>query len=133
MQKITEILAQKISENREKISDFFAKKFTATPPLFYNSVDLRHNGAKIAPVDTNCFPAGFNNLSKDSKAKAKKIADEFLQKYFPSAKKMLIVPDSHTRNLRYWQKCQKSAGDFVGKARSKNWYTDPGSDRRNFF
>ena len=103
MQKITEILAQKISENREKISDFFAKKFTATPPLFYNSVDLRHNGAKIAPVDTNCFPAGFNNLSKDSKAEAKKIADEFLKKYFPSAKKILIVPESHTRNLRYWQ------------------------------
>ena len=103
MQKITEILAQKIYENREKISDFFAKKFTANPPLFYNSVDLRHNGAKIAPVDTNCFPAGFNNLSKDSKTEAKKIADEFLTKNFPTAKKILIVPESHTRNLRYWQ------------------------------
>ena len=107
MQKITEILAQKISENREKISDFFARKFAATPPLFYNSVDLRHSGVKIAPVDTNCFPAGFNNLSEDSKTEAKKIADEFLTKYFPSnssgIKKILIVPESHTRNLRYWQ------------------------------
>ena len=29
MQKITEILSQKISENHQKIEDFFAKKFRA--------------------------------------------------------------------------------------------------------
>ena len=101
MQKITEILSQKISENHQKIEDFFAKKFRENPPLFYNSVDLRHSEIKIAPVDTNCFPAGFNNLSDVSRQKAKSIADNFLSTYFPQAKKILILPESHTRNLRY--------------------------------
>ena len=32
---------------------------------FYCSVDLRNSGFKLAPVDTNLFPGGFNNLSPD--------------------------------------------------------------------
>ena len=30
---------------------------------FYCSVDLRNSGFKLAPVDTNLFPGGFNNLN----------------------------------------------------------------------
>ncbi len=107
MNQITQILSEKISENREKILQFFAEKFSKNPALFYNSVDLRHNGVKIAPVDTNCFPAGFNNLCEASKIAAKKIADDFFNRNFPNekglAKKIIIVPESHTRNLRYLQ------------------------------
>lgn len=101
MSKITEILSQKINANYTVIENWFAEKFAKTPPLFYNSTDLRHNGIKIAPVDTNCFPAGFNNLSEFSHKKAKNIVDDFLEKYFPDAKKILIIPENHTRNLRY--------------------------------
>jgi glutamate--cysteine ligase len=101
MHKITEILSQKISNNAQKIDIFFAEKFQENPPLFYNSVDLRHSQIKIAPIDTNCFPAGFNNLSKISKEKAKVIVDEFFLANFPKAKKILILPENHTRNLRY--------------------------------
>ena len=32
---------------------------------FYASVDLRNSGFKLAPVDTNLFPGGFNNLNPD--------------------------------------------------------------------
>ena len=101
MKKITEILLQKISEKSAEIEEFFVEKFSKNPPLIYNSVDLRHSSFKIAPVDTNCFPAGFNNLSPASKELAKKIADEYLSKYFPHAKKILITPENHTQNLRY--------------------------------
>ncbi len=101
MQKITEILWQKISDKNQEIEDFFAKKFQQNPALFYNSVDLRHSETKIAPIDTNCFPAGFNNLSEASKEKAKIIARDFFSKNFPQAKKILIIPENHTRNLRY--------------------------------
>jgi glutamate--cysteine ligase len=101
MSKITEILSQKINANYALIENWFEEKFTKTSPLFYNSTDLRHNGIKITPVDTNCFPAGFNNLSEFSHKKAKDITDEFLEKYFPDAKKILIIPENHTRNLRY--------------------------------
>jgi len=101
MTEITEILTQKINAKRDLINDFFAKKFAQFPELFYNSVDLRHSGFKIAPVDTNCFPAGFNNLSETSEKRAEKIADDFFNQNFPSAKKILIIPENHTRNLRY--------------------------------
>ena len=101
MQKITKILSEKIDLHRQKIEDFFTQKFSKTPPLFYNSVDLRHSGLKIAPIDTNCFSAGFNNLSEISKKKAEIIVDEFFNKNFPNAKKILLIPENHTRNLRY--------------------------------
>ena len=32
---------------------------------FYCSVDLRNSGFKLAPVDTNLFPGGFNNLNPE--------------------------------------------------------------------
>ncbi len=101
MQKISEILYSKISENRQKIDQWFAEKFVQHPPLFYNSIDLRHSDFKIAPVDTNCFPAGFNNVSDDALSIAQKAADTYLSKYFPAAKNILIIPENHTRNLNY--------------------------------
>lgn len=103
MSKIIGILTQKISEKRSLLEDFFTEKFSKNAPLFYNSVDLRHSGIKIAPIDTNCFPAGFNNLSLSSKTAAKKIIGDFFRQNFPSVKKILIIPESHTRNLRYLQ------------------------------
>lgn len=101
MQKIIEILSQKITLNNDKIEQWFAQKFAKTTALFYNSVDLRHSSFKIAPVDTNCFPAGFGNLGKLSKEQAKIIADDFLNKNYPAVKKILIIPENHTRNLHY--------------------------------
>lgn len=101
MQKIIEVLSENFSKNHGRIADFFARKFAENPPLFYNSTDLRHSGFKIAPIDTNCFPAGFNNLSELSKEKSKIILKEFFAKNFPQAKKILIAPENHTENLRY--------------------------------
>lgn len=101
MPKITDILLQKINDNATVIENWFETKFKQTPELFYNSTDLRHNGFKIAPIDTNCFPAGFNNLNAFSCDHAQEIAKAFLCKYFPKAEKILIIPENHTRNLRY--------------------------------
>jgi glutamate--cysteine ligase len=101
MHKIIEVLSQKIDSNKQKIDEFFAQKLRGNPFLIYNSVDLRHSQIKIAPVDTNCFPAGFNNLSSQSKEKAKIIIDNFFAENFPNAKKIIIIPEAHTRNLRY--------------------------------
>ncbi len=101
MPKIIEILTEKISAHSAEIENWFAQKFQENPANFYNSVDLRHADYKIAPVDTNCFPAGFNNLSATSKIHAKNIAEKFLTQHFPNAKNILIIPENHTRNFRY--------------------------------
>ena len=101
MSQIIKILAPKILANSSLIEDWFTKKFAANKPNFYNSVDLRHAGFKIAPVDTNCFPAGFNNLSAQSKEYAKIVVKNYLAQNFPAAKNILLVPENHTRNMRY--------------------------------
>jgi glutamate--cysteine ligase len=71
-----------------------------TPP-FYGSVDLRNSGYKLAPVDTNLFPGGFNNLNPDFLPLAVQAATTAIEKICPEAKDLLIVPENHTRNPFY--------------------------------
>ena len=71
-------------------------------PFFYNSVDLRHSGLRLAPVDTNIFPAGFNNLSPAAQERASLYIKRFFAENYPQAKRVLIIPENHTRNLAYF-------------------------------
>ena len=64
MSHIIETLDTLFSSKEKDIDAWFEKQYKNSPPPFYSSVDLRHSGYKIAPVDTNLFPAGFNNLSE---------------------------------------------------------------------
>ena len=67
---------------------------------FYSSVDLRHAGFKIAPVDTNLFPAGFNKLSTAARDRASaRLTARFAG--CSSMKRVLIIPENHTRNQGY--------------------------------
>ena len=103
MFKINQILTEKISANHKIIEQWFEHKFLEFPAIFYNSVDLRHSGFKIAPVDTNCFPAGLNNLGLESKKRSITVALEFLNQNFATANNILIIPENHTRNLHYFK------------------------------
>ncbi len=73
---------------------------------FYSSVDVRHAGFKLAPVDTNLFPAGFNQLSGAARQRAAGRIQERLARYSgregtkpPS--RILVIPENHTRNTGY--------------------------------
>lgn len=68
---------------------------------FYASVDLRNAGFKLAPVDTNLFPGGFNNLNRDFLPLCVHAAMSAVEKICPVARRFLIIPESHTRNLYY--------------------------------
>lgn len=84
-----------------KIETWFRKKWQETPPPLMSSVDLRHAGFKLAPVDTNLFPAGFNNLNPDFLPLCVQAMQSALFDYFPSCKNILLLPESHTRNQFY--------------------------------
>jgi glutamate--cysteine ligase len=71
-----------------------------TPP-FYGSVDLRNSGFKLAPVDTNLFPGGFNNLNPAFLPLCVQAAMAAVEKICPEAKNLLIIPENHTRNPFY--------------------------------
>ncbi|MCX7847403.1 MAG: glutamate--cysteine ligase [bacterium] len=70
---------------------------------FYASADLRDSGAKIACVDLNLFPAGFNNLCERSSQVAVEEVRRFIQERldFTPHQRVLVVPEAHTRNLYY--------------------------------
>lgn len=105
MTKIIDLLKDRVSKNKDLIADFFTKKFQENEALFYNSVDLRHSGFKIAPVDTNCFPAGFNNVNGLAFQDSKVAVSNFLKGKIKnsSSPKIMIIPENHTRNIRYYE------------------------------
>lgn len=89
--------------NCDKIEKWFAQKWKETTPPVYGSVDLRNAGFKLAPIDMNLFPAGFNNLNPDYLAHSVEAARETIADLQADAKNILIIPESHTRNLFYWE------------------------------
>ncbi|WP_333842255.1 glutamate--cysteine ligase [Pelomicrobium sp.] len=70
---------------------------------FYASVDLRNSGFKLAPVDTNLFPGGFNNLNPDFLPLCVQAAMAAVEKICPDARGVLLIPENHTRNVHYLQ------------------------------
>ena len=94
-------LEQRILEASTSIERWFRLRWQAHEPPFYCSVDLRNSGFKLAPVDTNLFPGGFNNLSAAFMPLAVQAATAAIEKICPEAKDLLLVPESHTRNRWY--------------------------------
>ena len=95
-------LQQHILSQRHKIEDWFQSQWKLTTPPVYGSVDLRNAGFKLAPIDMNLFPAGFNNLNPDYFSISVKAAKQIIHNIAPEAKNILVIPESHTRNLFYW-------------------------------
>ena len=68
---------------------------------FYASVDLRNAGFKLAPVDTNLFPGGFNNLNPSFLPLCVQAMQAGVERVCADARGVLLVPESHTRNTYY--------------------------------
>lgn len=88
-------------DKQASIERWFRDQWRLTPAPFYCSVDLRNAGFKLAPVDTNLFPAGFNNLNPAFLTLCIQAVQTAIERVCPTAAKVLIVPESHTRNLHY--------------------------------
>ena len=84
-----------------EIEHWFRAQWLETAPPFYSSVDLRNAGFKLAPVDTNLFPAGFNNLNPAFLPLCAQAAQAAMERICPTACRILIVPENHTRNIHY--------------------------------
>ena len=96
-------LERRILDANSQIERWFRLQWQEHTPPFYGSVDLRNAGFKLAPVDTNLFPGGFNNLSPEMLPLAVQAAMAAIEKYCPNARNLLLVPESHTRNVFYLQ------------------------------
>jgi glutamate--cysteine ligase len=96
-------LATYFCQRSASIEAWFAAAFQRTLPPVYGSVDLRYAGFKIAPIDMNLFPAGFNNLNRAHLLQSITAARKSLLHHVPHLKKILLIPESHTRNSFYWR------------------------------
>ncbi len=94
-------LEQRVLDSQPAIERWFRLEWMEHTPPFYTSVDLRNAGFKLAPVDTNLFPGGWNNLSPEMLPLAVQAAMAAIEKICPEARNLLIVPERHTRNTFY--------------------------------
>jgi len=92
-----------VLEQRPEIERWFRTQCLEHEVPFYSSVDLRNSGFKLAPVDTNLFPGGFNNLNPDFMPLCVHAAMSAVQKICPDTRRFMLVPENHTRNLHYLQ------------------------------
>lgn len=90
-------------EKQTAIEYWFRSQWRNTPAPFYSSVDLRNAGFKLAPVDTNLFPAGFNNLNPAFFSLCIHAVQSAIEHICPDARRVVLIPESHTRNMFYFE------------------------------
>jgi glutamate--cysteine ligase len=94
-------LEQRILDSTPAIERWFRLEWMEHTPPFYNSVDIRNAGFKLAPVDTNLFPGGWNNLTQQMLPLAVQAAQAAIEKICPEARNLLVIPENHSRNTFY--------------------------------
>lgn len=104
--KTKNLLAERIKKHRKEIRDWYSAHAEKAPPPFYCSIDLRDSGHKIAPVDSNLYPAGFNNICPEDIRAASpilrnQVTELVVKRSFNPPKRILILPESHTHNAYY--------------------------------
>src|SRR5258706_2304028 len=94
-------LERRILDSLRAIERWFGMQWQEHTPPFYGSVDLRNAGFKLAPVDMNLYPGGWNNLSEEMLPCAVQAAQIAIEKICPDARNLLLIPERHTRNVLY--------------------------------
>jgi glutamate--cysteine ligase len=83
-------LEQRVLDSMPAIERWFRLEWMEHTPPFYSSVDIRNAGFKLAPVDTNLFPGGWNNLTPEMLPLAVQAAMAAIEKICPEARNLLI-------------------------------------------
>ncbi|MBA8667081.1 glutamate--cysteine ligase [Holosporaceae bacterium 'Namur'] len=99
--KISEHLNKVVADKSAQMKEWIFSNYKENKRPLYGSVDVRNSGFKVAPVDTNLFPAGFNNLDVHGLQNAKAEFTEMFKNNKPG--KILIIPENFTRNQNYFE------------------------------
>ena len=94
-----ELLAEleaRIIDKQDDLEKWFASKRTQLNMPIYGSVDIRDADWKVAVIDANQYPAGFNNLKHGD-------IGAHLRAAIGNVRHVHIWPESHTRNPAYSQ------------------------------
>ena len=94
-------LEQRMLDAMPAIERWFRLEWMEHTPPFYTSVDVRNAGFKLAPVDTNLFPDGWNNLTQAMLPLAVQAAKAAIEKICPEARNLLIIPQNQLKTTFY--------------------------------
>ena len=122
-------LEARILDSMPAIERWFRLEWMEHTPPFYTSVDLRNAGFKLAPVDTNLYPGGFNNLTPEMLPLAVQAAMAAIEKICPEAKNLLLIPgEAHAQQLLSVQ-CGHADADLSTRPGLNVRLGSPGRDR----
>jgi glutamate--cysteine ligase len=100
---IQDVLHQNFCQKSKEICDWYSELTAQVSLPIYSSYDIRDSGFKVANVDANVYPAGFNNICSQDFDSAIDLMDRFLTtRYGSGIKKIALVTEEHTANLYYW-------------------------------
>ena len=94
-------LEQRVLDSMPAIERWFRLEWMEHTPPFYSSVDVRNAGFKLAPVDTNLFPDGWNNLTPAMLPLAVQAAMAAIEKICPEARNLLLIPENKASSTFY--------------------------------
>ena len=93
-----------ICRHLSKVEEWFRDKSRGLFFPIYSSFDIRDSSKKVAPVDANIFPAGFNNICQVDKDNAGDIVRPYLeQQYKKFGQNIVLLAEEHTKNAFYWE------------------------------
>lgn len=100
---VQDLVHKKIVENLSRIHEWFNHHRYEVDLPFYSSYDIRDSGFKVANVDANIFPAGFNNICITDRENSGDPIKFYLSKHYgDKVKNILILSEEHTNNPFYW-------------------------------
>ena len=109
-------LEQRVLDSMPAIERWFRLEWMEHTPPFYSSVDVRNAGFKLAPIDTNLFPGGWNNLTPEMLPLGVQAAMAAIEKICPEARNLLVIPENgqpssfYLANLAQMQRIFNMAG-----------------------
>lgn len=98
---LTNQCVEHILKHQERIFSWLESLEHKQELPLYSSVDIRDAGFKACVVDTNLFPAGFNNLCEHGRGDAAIFMKTAVLRRIPNARRVLIIAEEHTRNTWY--------------------------------
>jgi len=89
-------------EKEDLISAWFSEKIASEDYPFYCSFDIRESDHKLAPVDANMFPAGFNNICQADREAMGELLEKCVEFKKLKLNTIAIFCEEHTNNPYYW-------------------------------
>ncbi|MCB0413090.1 MAG: glutamate--cysteine ligase [Bdellovibrionales bacterium] len=127
---IQDVIHKSIVSNIDAVNDWFKQKGNQLKFPIYSSYDIRDSGYKVAPVDANIYPAGFNNICQIDYEGAVQIFKRYMDKKYPGVNHIALLAEEHTKNPYYWDNISKILGIIKGadKKACVGWAKDMTED-----